>query len=336
MDLDWNSEYSWDLTKENSDPLNPEEIECWRMPWVRYIDKPYNRDRPSKEQQKIVARRDREQVREIASKLHVKLPRELRDEVYQYLVAEEDTFWFRQGLEGLSTASDEQYVKEPYKVFCPSYVGYEVACEAAERYYATNVFDAGTQSYHSYGDHPTKLPGLQYLMPQLVEDLFGLGILPYKFIRHLFIRIDLTDICPPMSINPEEPSRDELSDLEKLHNDLESGLSLIVEKSKLDVTVQIMPSEDEWHWGGEPDESDMEPADGDPYRIGFLNVERSLLNVLEAMRKSLYDLKYSGSSVTILCLMNVRRPPKDRRIRGLFHLTKEDWEKVSVHIMNRK
>jgi len=283
-----------------------------------------------------MARRDREQAREIASKLYVKLPRELRDEVYQYLVTEEDTFWFRQALKDLGTAPDEAYVSERYKVFCPSYVGYEVACEAVERYYATNVFDAGTQSYHSYGDHPTKLPGLQYLMPQLLEDFFGLGILPYKFIRRLFIRISLPDICPPLSINPEEPSRDELSDLEKLHNDLESGLSLLVEKSKLDVTVQILPNEDEWYWGGEPDERDMEPADGDPYRIGFLNVERSLLNLLEAMRKPLYDLKYSGSSITILCLMSVRPPPKDRRMRGLFHLTKEDWEKVSLHIMNGK
>ncbi|KAI4615914.1 hypothetical protein J4E83_006582 [Alternaria metachromatica] len=288
------------------------------------LHKRLNLKEPSKEQQIFRAKRDREQVRQIASKLYAKVPREVRDEVYRYIVADCETMYFGSGLGGLSTASDEEFVTSDYKVFCPSYVGYEVAREAAECYYATNVFEVGTQAISP--DWASKRPGLPQLMPLLAEDCFNLGVLPYKFIRQIYIRIVVTDICPRMPIGSEELLWRELSNLGNLHSDLESALSLVEHKAKLDVRVQISPDEPRWYGEARTEWKDSGLDEMEiSQRIGFLNVERSILNVLEAMRKPLYDLKYAGSSITIMC--QTMSSEDDRKMQGLFYLTEEDWQK---------
>ena len=275
-----------------------------------------------------MAKRDRKEVRQIASKLHAKLPRELRDEVYQYLV--HDILDIEEKPEGLSAASDEDFVTSDYKILCPSYVGHEVACEAAECYYATEVFqvELDPNAHDWCKDDGVKPPGLPRLMRILREDISELGILPYKFIRHLRIRVDVDDICPHIKtiwrkgLDPDEFSRGEVLDLEKVHGGLESMLSLVVDKAKLDIRVQVEPNAPRWYWRGEGKWRGLKPKEADSYRIEYFNVERSVLNVLEAMRKFLYDLKYAGASVTVLSKMFIDKKP--RELQGLFHLSKED------------
>ncbi|KAI4608979.1 hypothetical protein J4E80_008724 [Alternaria sp. BMP 0032] len=288
------------------------------------------------EQQVLVAKRDREEVRQIASKLHAKLPRELRDEVYQYLV--DDMLDLEETPKGLSAASDEEFVTSYYKVFCPFYVGHEVACEAAECYYATGVFEAWTDAdtRDRFGDNGVESQGLPRLMRILWEDVFELGILPYKFIRHIHIRFDVDDVCPQMrtmwgeDLESDKFSRQELSNLEKVHRDLESMLSLVVDKAKLNIQVQIEPTLPGWHWRGEHKWRGLNPFEADSYRIEYFNVERSVLNVLEAMRKFLYDLKYAGASVTVLS--DIYGHTERLNMQTLFHSSKEDWEKVSLQM----
>ncbi|KAF7677190.1 histone acetyltransferase myst2 [Alternaria burnsii] len=276
--------------------------------------------KPSAKQQIETARLDRERIRRIAKALPDRLPRELRDKIYRHLVSDPEMRTKRRQFKGISEVSDKQFVNAEYKIFCPSYVGIQVAREAAESYYATNCFKVKTEDaffHETHGHNPRNYDmetwlGLPSLSGLLQKDYFGLGILPYKSIRRLCIQIqgqdlsrgiyhDVNNVRAPydgyLRIIKESTDR-ERQQLDKLYEDLESAFSLLPDKGKLDIRVYIEPSEPQ----GYPKErkklvSVIEEKSFDmPF---FLNVERELLNVLEAIRKPMYDLKYAGAHVAI-------------------------------------
>lgn len=59
----------------------------------------------------------------------------------------------RSEFKGISKVSDKQFVNAEYKILCPSYVGIQVAREAAESYYATNRFRVKTEDILIHNDH---------------------------------------------------------------------------------------------------------------------------------------------------------------------------------------
>ena len=226
-----------------------------------------------------------------------KLPRELRDQIYEYLVSDPEMRWNVHKFRGISTASDEQFVNAEYKIFFSSYVGIQVARKAGECYYATNQFRARKNSTvleSEFGDPKSQSDrGLPFLSNLLKEDYFGLDDLPCKSIRRLCIEIHVSDMFP--AINKDfhdyydddheackQAAREERLQLDKLYEDIESMSSLLVDKDKLDLRFYIDPI-----------------AARGRSSIYRLNVEHTVLNVLEAIRSPVYDLIHTEASVAI-------------------------------------
>lgn len=127
--------------------------------------------------------------------------------------------------------------------------------------------------------------------------------------------------------------REESLDLEwKLHSYINttfnSSFALLLKAERIShMKVHIMLELGSYPYMDSPDtESHM----------AMLDVERSFLNVLEDMRKPVYDLVHAGARVIITWdeerepryQPDMRGDPLQRPLVGLFHLSKKDWEEV--------
>jgi hypothetical protein len=139
-------------------------------------------------------------------------------------------------------------------------------------------------------------------------------------------------------------ARREQQQLNKLYKDLEFASSLLPDKSKLDIRVYIEPSKPQRYPKKRKKLVRVIKEKGFDMPF-FLNVERELLNVLEAIRKPMYNLKYAGASVAIRQyhqFLDNHRGLWDRRggfsemdefpLFDVLIQIKEEWNKVRMSL----
>jgi hypothetical protein len=112
--------------------------------------------------------RERQACHRLATAFHAKLPRELRDYVYKHII-EKPILFHVENLQHRKNA----HVDHLERIYSPSYVGNEVAREAAEYYYSIVHFST---NFKEMGKTMTK-------------DVFNLGVKPYVYIGKLHVRI---------------------------------------------------------------------------------------------------------------------------------------------------
>ncbi|CAN9354483.1 unnamed protein product [Alternaria sp. RS040] len=257
----------------------------------------------------------RTRCRKLANKLHIVLPRELRNMIYTYIVGPsaqlEYAFdihgiiqigFFESGqYEDLSMFGESCQIQPRSWAMDPSYFGTDVAIELAEAYYALNRF---------------ALTSEQFLYPFLTFDPLALGIKPYEHIRRLDLTLDFEDAH---DVN----FADVATHLQ--------ALQLIPSKRrKMDIYVNLTTS--------------FTPYVNTKFKYS-VEAERIMLNILELLRWPIYELLHKGHAVQVLH-ENVdgedRTSPqipqrnltsycssgsKMSHMADFFYMTKEEWLK---------
>jgi len=113
---------------------------------------------------------ERQACRRLATAMHTKLPRELRDVVYKHAIEEPKLFYVDDLPQDKIT--DVESVR---RIYSQCYVGLEVAREVAEYYYSREHIIANIQN----------------LRETLTRDVFHLGVKPYMHIQTLHVRIKI-------------------------------------------------------------------------------------------------------------------------------------------------
>jgi hypothetical protein len=84
-----------------------------------------------------------------------------------------------------------------------------------------------------------------------------------------------------------------------------------------------------WDFTEEPQYDEEEEEDDEHMLLGIYEFERGFINILEAIRKSVYDLMHGAASHEVKILY------AERRLDKLFHLDKQEWLKEeSTHKQN--
>jgi chromatin remodeling complex protein RSC6 len=138
-------------------------------------------------------------------------------------------------------------------------------------------------------------------------------------------------------VTDDKAHRDEKKSLEELYRHLESEFASVIENpgSRVDITIKLKdhpnvfgkpeeePDEDsEKDSEEEEEEEEEEEKEEEEYhnRIPILDCERGFINILEAVRKPVYDLKQARSEVN-LYWHDSREEPIE--LREHFHLKQE-------------
>lgn len=175
----------------------------------------------------------------------------------------------------------------------PDFVGKDVALEAAEVYYSQNMFDV---NHH------------RHLSAFLTHDPFDAGFAPYEHICKLTVIVNLQ--TPYLVGYTMHDIKGEMETLEEVYTTLERGFALFSSKRQREIHVRI--------------ETELislgEDADHDH--------ERRLHNILEAVRKPVYDLMHCYG-----CKVSVFHDDRSfvlADITHYFRLTSEEWQEVRM------
>ncbi|PVH95241.1 hypothetical protein DM02DRAFT_660338 [Periconia macrospinosa] len=163
------------------------------------------------------------------------------------------------------------------------------------RFMAENMAEEIAQTY--YSKHTFAVQLAEDIPTLLISDWFGNNIQPFRFIRRLYLFYKIRDMNH--------------GELRKLHHALEP-LNLITHKDTLRFYLDIRSESDDKVYG---------------------NV--CTLNLLEALRKPIYDLKHSGSRIWIIHERHMNswarrtildcKYTKEDADTGFFNLTQERW-----------
>jgi len=228
---------------------------------------------------------ERQACRCLATAIHTKLPRELRDVVYKHAIEEPKLFYVHELPQ--DKIADVESVR---RIYSQSYVGLEVAREAAEYYYSREHIIANFQN----------------LRETLTRDVFHLGVKPYMHIQTLHVRIRIDEISGSLvrrggtdkngrlkeSQSVKEAVVQEKINLNNLYQKLEAGFSLFKgtrEPSFLKLVVNL--------------KMDKYPPCWDRVYQRDITVmrdhERRFMNALETIRKPVYDMIHTGCTVEV-------------------------------------
>ncbi|KAI4675295.1 uncharacterized protein J4E84_010187 [Alternaria hordeiaustralica] len=224
------------------------------------------------------------------------------------------------------------------------YVGVEVAREAAEFYYSQQHIIAKFQT----------------LRETLTRDIFHLGVKPYMHIQTLHVRINNDKISDCLVTKAgadghgrlienaamEQSVAQEKRNLNDLYQKLEAGFALLQAKRepsslKLCIIIKMSGYNDDYYEETQEDVTSRR------------DYERRFMNVLETIRKPVYDMIHAGCNVEVKFEPELDEGYEDRywgdgtdggiesdsdedtdvymRLNltpALFHLSKEEWEKV--------
>ncbi|KAH6868351.1 hypothetical protein BKA58DRAFT_459082 [Alternaria rosae] len=202
----------------------------------------------------------RKSCRELASEFHAVLPRELR-----YMSIR--TGWFdsqwSEGVEALDVSGESLHMQPKSWAMDPAYFGEHVAQELTESYYNINSF------YITSAQETSKL---------FRADPFKLGTRPYQFIRKFMLALNLCEA--------ELQSEDELATIRKHLQDFE----LLPAKRKHEICIRLETS---FQLG-------QILLGGSRFRYPYdMEHERVILNVLESIRRPVYDLIHRGKSIRV-------------------------------------
>ncbi|KAF2729768.1 hypothetical protein EJ04DRAFT_59193 [Polyplosphaeria fusca] len=165
--------------------------------------------------------------RQLCQAVYTKLPRELRDEVYQYLWSDlRDRQWVKQRLSLWSSPYTYCLNNQRHIFFDPDYMGIEVARES---------LDTLNRCFHI----SPLIKADQNISLYLNTDVFGLGAAPKSAARQIGIRIDLHP--PEPAEESETKPRGDAADDWAAENF--AHLLEVEQKSRLRLFVGI------WIWG---------------------------------------------------------------------------------------
>ncbi|KAI4660672.1 uncharacterized protein J4E78_005377 [Alternaria triticimaculans] len=291
---------------------------------------------------------EQQACRRLAIGMYSKLPRELRDIVYGYAIKE--PFLIRvPDFQQLKNAE----VPSTKRIYSQFYVGVEVAREVAEYYYSKQYIIAKFQT----------------LRETLTQDVFHLGVKPYMHTRelHVLINNDKISGCLVKEAGADANGRlienvyvenciaQEKGNLDDLYQKLEAGFALFKgerEPSLLKLRIIIKMSGYSHAYYEHTQEGVTAMRD----------YERRFMNMLETIRKPVYDMIHAGCNVEVKfekeMISAVDRYWGDGTDSGiesdsdeetdiymrlnltpaLFHLSKEEWEKekaTNVYIHGR-
>ncbi|KAI4924888.1 uncharacterized protein J4E92_006924 [Alternaria infectoria] len=280
--------------------------------------------------------------------MYAKLPRELRDIIYEYAIKERI-------LHRVPDFPQRKNAEVPsiQRIYSQHYVGVEVAREAAEYYYSQQHIIAKFQT----------------LRETLTRDIFHLGVKPYMHIRTLHVRINNDKISGCLvkeagadangrlieNVYVENCIAQEKGNLNDLYQKLEAGFALFKGKRepsllKLRIIIKMSGYSNAYY------EHTQEGV------TAMRDYERRFINMLETIRKPVYDMIHAGCNVEVKfekeVISAVDRYWGDGTDSGigsdsdedtdvymrldltpaLFHLSKEDWEKekaTNVYIHGR-
>lgn len=196
---------------------------------------------------------------------------------------EKPFFWPVEDMEQRKNA----YVEHQHRIYSAAYVGRKVASEAVEYYY--------------FRQH--QVTNVTNLKKTLTKDMFNLGVKPYEFIRVLHIYLNIDKVVTRSKVDwkgwlveeedPEKAIAREKRHLNDLYQKLTSGLSLIVRgRRRWPVKIMIELTMGSYPGGG----ADARTQDQVTARRDY---ERGFLNVLETIRRPVYDTIHAGFEVEV-------------------------------------
>jgi hypothetical protein len=260
------------------------------------------------------------QTEKLLRRLYTKLPRELRDRIYAFLVHKKrdisvSSSEFRQ-------TSDNQKLDLPSeaRIYDVDLVGAVVTREAAETYYEVNTFSIAYQEDTQCVLRLLTTDRLPIVYPALRQgsDRSQLGIKPYESIRHLKTNISIVDFQPRSWSRNQEGVTRRLNDL---HSKLKSVLALVENKAPLHMDFSISSFK---HY------NISYRLCGDHMGPGYL--EWDLLNLLEALKESIYSFIHVGGKASLKLYDDKEGYSAD--LIGLFHLTPLQWKEVCTFHLN--
>ncbi|KAI4693858.1 uncharacterized protein J4E84_002434 [Alternaria hordeiaustralica] len=245
---------------------------------------------PSERQRAVeAATAARKSCRELASEFHAVLPRELRNMIYAYIVGptaqpqttpEYSGMWWRvecgksirigwldsqwgEGIEALDICGESLHMQPKCWAMDPAYFGAHAAQELTETYYSINSF---------------YITSAQEMSNLFRADPFKLGMKPYQFIRKFTLVLNFS--------GTGMQSEDEVA---ALHNNLQD-LQLLPPKRKHEICIRL---ETAFQIG-------EIKLGGYRYRHPYdMEDERVMLNILESIRRPVYDLLHRRKSVRV-------------------------------------
>jgi hypothetical protein len=191
------------------------------------------------------------------------------------------------------------YTHPEARIYDPDYVGEDVAVEAAEAYYALNVFLVHhkncARALHRLLT-VDRLPS-NYRIFNTSMERTDLGIKPYFLILHIHIKISLGDYVSEGLLQPEYGNQ--RRKLNYLHKKLNSALQLLPDPKR--VKVQFTLNDTSRY--GEPwgDVTLKYPVLSTRDKKGQGASKLSFINMLEALREPVYSLIHTGAKVTVWC-----------------------------------
>ncbi|KAF2108564.1 hypothetical protein BDV96DRAFT_587433 [Lophiotrema nucula] len=198
--------------------------------------------------------------------MYTKLPRELRNMVYEALCPTDELIRLADPVCGPIWAGSEQY-----HVLDSDYVGNEVAIEAAETYYSRNHFDVDVGIL----DHflSAQLPG---------------GLKPYDLISHIRVRSGDEQVYKYIYMDGAldyDGLKLQLEYIRMVSTKLQHLKPLRL-MNRLNIEFCVL-TVNWWNPG---------------YRFGLpLLTEVHLFNILETLRDTMYELKFASAKVTLTC-----------------------------------
>jgi hypothetical protein len=113
----------------------------------------------------------------------------------------------------------------------------------------------------------------------------------------------------------EQAVQTEKTDLNKVFSSLQSAYHLLEEHTR-PIAIEINIEDDEWMFS-EDSQYDYEGDD----ELSISDLERGFINILETIRKPVYDLMHGATSHEVKVFHG------RRQLDELFHLDKEKWSK---------
>jgi len=224
-----------------------------------------------------------------------------------------DSQW-GEGIEALDICGESLHMQPKCWAMDPAYFGVHAAQELAETYYSINSF---------------YITSAQEMSNLFRADPFKLGMKPYQFIRKFTLLLNFS--------GTEMQSEDEVATLHKNLQDLQ----LLPTKRKHEICIRL---ETAFQIG-------TIKLGGYRYRHPYdMEDERIMLNILESIRRPVYDLIHRGESVRVFqanlddwCTpgqkriedVGIRYLTSAERVKGqwgppcrFFSMTEGEWQKV--------
>ncbi|KAI0572822.1 hypothetical protein Alg215_09549 [Pyrenophora tritici-repentis] len=253
----------------------------------------------------------------LCQKLQTKLPRELRDRIYKHYFNDRT-----------SVDYSEEYYAHAYGVLTKYKENVQInppppttstAKEASEYYLATETYFVR--------DTPS-------LIRDLKTDYFNLGLTLCNHVRNLRITLCFDDLAPmtPAEFGEDDDNSasDDDTSSEKgvlcvLHKRLTRAFSLIPASSAPFTLILNFAPEGYIHYPSFKKPNTKE-------KIGALNIERRMLNVLETIRMPVYDFIHAGENRRVKPVWEDSAWNQEHAVHSdIFFLNKEEWEKLSFY-----